>query len=142
MSFFKWCGNYFYYKKITCQQTSPPSASQYLSSDFHCLEFLLSSEPVVAPPYVKVVTGSSWLVKICIYIVVKKKLYTKLTYFDYHNKNVKYSDLKSTKMFLLYIYIYILWFSFARWLLFVLQMILRAYVKMLNLYIYIYIYIC
>ena len=70
-----------------------PNLSHPIST---ALSLLLSSEPVAAPPYVRLVIEPPWLTKNCIYIIVKKKkkknLYTKLTYFDYHNKNVKYSN--------------------------------------------------
>ena len=37
--------------------------------------------------------------KLCIYTLIKKNiLYTKLTYFDDPNKNVKYLDLKITRI--------------------------------------------
>ena len=36
--------------------------------------------------------------KKCIYILAKKKLYTKLTYCDNYNKNVEYPYLKITKI--------------------------------------------
>ena len=37
------------------------------------------------------------LKKECIYILTKKMLYTKFTYFGCSNKNVKHSDLRITR---------------------------------------------
>ena len=45
----------------------------------------------------KVVTGSPWVAKKCIYTLVKKLLYVKLTYCDHPNKNIEHLDLRITK---------------------------------------------
>ena len=52
----------------------------------------------VAALHARVVIRLPRLAKKCKYTLAKKKLYTKLTYCDYSNKNFEYPDLKSTKI--------------------------------------------
>ena len=46
----------------------------------------------------RVVIGSPWLAKNCIYTLTKKILYAKLTYCDHPNKNYEHPDLRITQI--------------------------------------------